>query len=58
MVYNKQYNKEEYEEIKKSIYANLKDYNQLLFLKDKFIEFLNDNLIDASINMNNCQKVN
>jgi len=58
MVYNKQYNKNEYEEIKKNIYANLKDYNQFIFFKNKFIEFLNNNLVDASINMNNCQKVN
>lgn len=58
MVYNKQYSKEEYEKIKKGIYEKLLDYNQFLFLKQKFIEFLDENLIDWLINMNNCQKVN
>jgi hypothetical protein len=58
MIYNKEYSKEEYEEIKKNIYEKINDYNQFIFLKYKFQEFLNDNLVDAHINMNNCQKVN
>lgn len=58
MVYNKQYTKEEYESIKKWIYEKLWDYNSFKFLKNKFQEFLDQNLSDATINMNNCQKVN
>ncbi|MDP2090627.1 MAG: hypothetical protein Q8K30_03425 [Candidatus Gracilibacteria bacterium] len=57
MIYNKQYTKEEYEGIKKGIYEKLGDYNQFNFFKNKFQEFLDQNLVDATININNCEKV-
>lgn len=58
MVYNKQYSKEEYLTIKSNILPKLRDYDQFVFLKQKFEEFLHENLIDATLNVNNCQKVN
>lgn len=58
MIYNTQYTKEQYESIKKGIYEKLWDYNQFIFLQQKFAEFLDQNLVDWAININNCQKVN
>ena len=56
-VFNKQYSKEEYKNIKEDIYERIQDERQLNFLEKKYQNFLEENYIEQSLNMNNCEKV-
>jgi hypothetical protein len=57
MIFNKQYSKKEYEEIKKDIYKRINSIEQFKFLKEKYKEFLKEHLVEPLRNTNRCENV-
>jgi len=56
-IFNKQYEKEEYQKIKKDIYKMINNKEQFKILMQKYQIFLNNNIIQESTDTNRCEKV-
>lgn len=57
MIFNKQYLKDDYFKIKDDILNRFKNYNEFKSLENNYYNFLDQNYISNSININNCEKV-
>jgi hypothetical protein len=57
MIFNKKYDKNKYEEIKKDIYKRINNKEQFSFLKQKYNDFLKENLVKPLKDMNLCENV-
>jgi len=56
-IFNKEYKKEEYLEIKENVLNRFKNYNEFKKLEKNYYRFLEENYVSSSINMNNTEKV-
>jgi hypothetical protein len=55
-VFNKQYSKEDYHEIKDDILKRFKNYDEFKSLEESYNKFLEHNFISSSLNISNCEK--